>query len=656
MKKTDSITKLMNGTLFREMEYAPERTRFCLNAPTRSGGVVVRVYDSAVIPTASITTQMTRVGKDRWEATIDGNLIGKYYTFELYTSGRYRRGRGECPGTFAQAVGTNGCRAAIIDMRATDPEGWEDDVRPQIKSASDLVIYELHYRDFSVHPDSRSRYAGLFLALTESHNLFYLKTLGVNAVQLMPSFDFASVDEARPDKEQYNWGYDPLNYNVPEGSYSTDASQPTRRINEFKRMVQSLHRAGIRVIMDVVYNHCMSISGSNFQRTYPDAYFRRMPPAPTKRRSANASTSKRKGPYANGSGCGNETASDRPLMRQYMVESVLYWVREYHVDGFRFDLMGLHDIETMNAIREALDSIDPTITMHGEGWTAGTCALAEDKRAVKSAAWRMDGVGVFADEMRDALRGPWWSDREPAYLAAKGKVDESLRYGLVGGIVHPQIRQSLVEYAPTAWALQPMQHIAYVTCHDDLCLYDRMRVSMPQMGEDELVRLHKLAHTFVLLSQGVPFILCGEELMRTKQGVRNSYKSPDAVNRIDWSTLPARSSTFLYFRGLIEMRHLHPAFRMGNAELVCENMRFLTSSPYVIAFMIDGSAVGDAWRTVICIMNSNTHLRKVRIPEGRYTVVCSGGEVNLNGKDSITVHDGDTVSVGAQEALIMYQS
>ena len=333
--------------IFNEMSYQQGMTEFRLNAPT---GATLRIYDNGSDAKAAKTVKMKKASNGEWVATVKGNLKGKFYTFDT--------GNGECPGLFAKAVCVNGDRAAIVDMTDTNPEGWANDVRPSLKSPCDLVIYELHHRDFSIDASSGLVNKGKFLALAEPKAIDYLKRLGVNAIHILPSFDFASVDETRLDQPQYNWGYDPKNYNVPEGSYATDPYEPTRRIKEFKTMVMALHKAGIRVILDVVYNHTFNIKNSNFQRISPDYYYRK---------TAD-------GKYSDGSGCGNETASEKPLMRTYMIESVKYWVNEYHIDGFRFDLMGVHDIETMNQIRHEVNNIDPSIYIYGEGWSAGSCA------------------------------------------------------------------------------------------------------------------------------------------------------------------------------------------------------------------------------------------------------------------------------------------
>ncbi len=612
---------------FNEMEYSASRTVFHLNTSCQIRHVTVRLYRTAVITKPERVVRMHPIGRERWQATVEGDLQGMFYTFDV--------GRGECPGTFAKAVGVNGKRAAILDLRTTDPEGWQDDVRPPLASPSDLVVYELHHRDFSTHPSRQCRHRGRYLALTEPASLHYLKTLGINTVQLLPSFDFATVDEARPDLQQYNWGYDPLNHNVPEGSYSTDATRPEVRIREFKLMVQALHRAGIRVILDVVYNHCHDVEGSNFHRTYPGYYFRQ------KGRR-----------HLNGSGCGNETATERPFMRRFMLESLLHWVREYHVDGFRFDLMGLHDIATMNLLRHELNRLDPTLTLYGEGWTAGPCGLQPSRQASKHATRRMLGIGAFGDEMRDALRGPFGDDTQPGFLAARPHLEDSLKYGLVGGIYHPQVNMGKVNYSQHPWAAQPTQHISYVSCHDDMGLVDRIRTSIPGIENEELIRLDKLAQSFVLLSQGVPFLWAGEEVLRDRKGQRNTYNQPDAINQIDWTPTAERLDVFLYYRALIAIRKKHKAFRMGDAKLVRQHMHFMPAPSSVIAFTLDGQAVGDLWSFIVCIFNAAPVSHSLHIPEGLYTVVCRDG---LACPDGLATLSGGPIHAGPQQTIILWK-
>lgn len=612
---------------FNEADYTPEQTTFRLFAPDNAKTVKLRIYKAGHKGRPERTVKMERTAADTWTATVTGNLMGRFYTFDT--------GRGECAGVFAKAVGVNGQRAAIIDMDKTDPAGWNDDRRPVVKSPADLVIYEMHHRDYSIDASSGIANGGKFLALTAPKAIAHLKELGVNAVHILPSFDYASVDETRLSTPQYNWGYDPVNYNVPDGSYSTDPYKPETRIREFKQMVQALHKAGIRVILDVVYNHTFNIDGSNFQRTYPDYFYRK---------TAD-------GKYSDGSGCGNETASERDMMRRFMVESVLYWIDEYHIDGFRFDLMGCHDIETMNAIRKAVDEVDPTIFIYGEGWSAGSCALPTEQLGLKANMKAMPGIAAFSDELRDALRGPFSDDTKGAFLAGKPGEEESIKFGIAGAIEHPQVDMSKVNYSTEAWASQPTQMISYVSCHDDMCLTDRLRASIPGITTDELIRLDMLAQTAVLTSQGVPFILSGEEMLRDKKGVHNSYNSPDSINRLDWNNMERYPQVMDYYKNLTRLRRNHPAFRLGSADLVRRHLEFLPTQPGLVAFRLKDYAGRDDWRNIIVILNAAKQQRKVTIPQGNYTIVCHEGKIDENG---LSTFSGSEATVSAQSALILH--
>lgn len=613
--------------IFNEMSYQQGMTEFRLNAPT---GATLRIYDNGSDTKAAKTVKMKKTSNGEWVATVKGNLKGKFYTFDT--------GNGECPGLFAKAVCVNGDRAAIVDMTDTNPEGWANDVRPSLKSPCDLVIYELHHRDFSIDASSGLVNKGKFLALAEPKAIDYLKRLGVNAIHILPSFDFASVDETRLDQPQYNWGYDPKNYNVPEGSYATDPYEPTRRIKEFKTMVMALHKAGIRVILDVVYNHTFNIKNSNFQRISPDYYYRK---------TAD-------GRYSDGSGCGNETASEKPLMRTYMIESVKYWVNEYHIDGFRFDLMGVHDIETMNQIRHEVNNIDPSIYIYGEGWSAGSCAYPTEKLAMKANAQKLDGIGAFSDEMRDALRGPFSDDHKGGFLAGVSGQEESIKFGIVGAIQHPQVDMTKVNYSKAPWTNSPSQMVSYVSCHDDMCLTDRLRTSIPGIDNDELIRLDLLAQTAVFTSQGVPFMLCGEEMLRDKKGVANSFRSPDNINHLDWNNLKKYPEVFDYYSGLIALRKAHPAFRLGNAEAVRQHLEFLSAPSGVVAFRLKNHAGGDAWNNIIVILNANRTAQTINIPMNQYTAVVKDGVVKAEGIGNTI--NADKVEVSAQRAMIIYSN
>lgn len=616
---------------FNEVVYSPKSTTFSLTTSPDVKKVDVVISDNDSDTAQQLVKSMKRVGAGKWKLTVKNDLKGKYYVFSVYNQAQHDH----TPGVFAKAVGVNGKRGVIVDLKDTDPDGWADDVRPELKNPCDLIIYEMHHRDFSMDMSSGIKNKGKFLALTEPAAISHLRRLGVNAVHILPSFDFASIDESKPDVVQYNWGYDPLNYNVPEGSYSTNAADPKARIREFKKMVQALHKAGIRVILDVVYNHTFDINGSNFQKTYPDYFFRK-----------NA-----EGKYSDGSGCGNETASDKELMREFMKESVAYWVNEYHIDGFRFDLMGVHDIETMNEIHDVVAQIDPTIYIYGEGWSAGSCAYPQDKLAIKANARQLNGIGAFSDEMRDALRGPFSDDTKGGFLAGVPGQEESIKFGIAGAISHPQIDMTKVNYSKVPWTNEPSQMVAYVSCHDDMCLTDRLRSSIPYIGDDELIRLDLLAQTAVLTSQGVPFILSGEEMLRDKKGVHNSFRSPDSINRLDWNNLKRYPQVFDYYAGLISLRKQHPAFRMGSADEVRKNLCFLEAPEGVVAYQLKNNAGGDSWKNIIVVLNSQKTPQTVDVPENTYTMVVANGKVDTNG---IGLLSGKTLTVAPQSALIVH--
>lgn len=625
-----------------EMEYSPIETKFTLWAPTAEE-VRVLLYDSGNEGSAYQTLSL-EMGEDGiWNTSIKEDLKGKFYTFNVKVNGKWL---GDTPGIMAKAVGVNGKRAAVIDLRSTDPEGWANDVRPLLKDYADIIVYEMHHRDFSLDSVSGIRNKGKFLALTElgtttsqgeKTGIDHLKELGVTHVHILPSYDYASVDESKPDKAQYNWGYDPQNYNVPDGSYSTDPYKPDVRIKEFKQMVQALHKAGIRVVLDVVYNHTFNTEESNFERTVPGYFYRQT----------------KDGKPANGSGCGNETASDRAMMRKYMVESVLYWINEYHIDGFRFDLMGIHDIETMNEIRAAVDKIDPSIFIYGEGWAASAPQLDQEELAMKANIYKMPRIAAFSDEMRDGLRGGWDDDRKGAFLIGQPGHEMSIKFGLVGAVKHPQVINDSVNYSKEPWALQPTQMISYVSCHDDMCLADRLKATMPDATDEERASLHKLAETFVFTSQGVPFIFAGDEMMRDKKGIHNSYNSPDSINTIDWRNKTIHHDVFDYVRELIILRKNHPAFRMGDADKVRQYMEFLpVEGSNLVAFILKDNANGDSWKNIIVAFNSRKEPAKLSIPAGRYTIVCNHRKIKQSGMGQVS---GNEIIVPARSAMIIHQ-
>ena len=603
---------------FNEVEYTPEATTFQLFAPKDATCMMVVGRDS--IP-------MT-LYEGIWKVCMKGDLKGKTYQFVV-------NGQAS-PGVFAKAVTVNGGKGVVIDLQDTNPDGWQYD-QHVLRPFQDNIIYEMHHRDFSIaRPDAK--HPGKFIALTEPWAIQHLKELGINAVHILPSYDYGSIDETQLSDNKYNWGYDPVNYNVPEGGYSTDPYDPLCRIREFKQMVQSLHKAGISVILDVVYNHTYDIEHSNFQRTYPDYYYRK---------TADGS-------YSNGSGCGNETASEQPMMRRFMIESVKYWINEYHIDGFRFDLMGVHDIETMNAIRKEVDAINPNIFIYGEGWSAGACALPNEQLGMKANIPQMSRIAAFSDEIRDALRGPFSDDSKCGWLGGASDCKESLKFGIAGAVQHPQIDMTKVNYSKEPWALEPTQMISYVSCHDDMCLVDRLRTSIPSLTTNHslLTKLDLLAQTAVFTSQGVPFMLSGEELLRDKKGVHNSFESPDSINRLDWANLKRYPEVFTYYKNLIALRKHHPAFRLGSAELVRKHLEFLATPESVVAFQLKDLTGIDNWKRIIVILNASTHAQKINISKGPYTIVCRNGQINEQGLGTFR---GTSTTVPPCSALILHE-
>lgn len=625
-----------------ELIWTPKSSEFSVWAPTAEA-VVLSLYNEGNGDEAPYETVEMKHHKDgSWTASVKGNLEGKFYTFKIKKGGEFLQ---ETPGINAKAVGVNGKRGAIIDFKKTNPEGWDADKRPELKSFSDVILYELHHRDFSIDDCSGMDNRGKFLALTEedvvsaygeSAGVDHLVELGINHVHLMPSFDYGSVDEEHLEENDYNWGYDPVNYNVPEGSYSTDPFDPYCRIREFKQMVQSLHKHGIRVVMDVVYNHTHTTGTSNFDLTAPGYFYRFT----------------EDGNYSNGSGCGNETASEREMVRRYIVESVKYWINEYHIDGLRFDLMGIHDIKTMNEIRKAVDEIDPSIYIYGEGWAAGSCMIPSEKQALKANMKQMPRIAAFGDELRDAVRGPFDNNKERAFLAGKPGFEESVKFGIVGAIDHPGVDCSAVNYSKEAWAEQPWQMISYISCHDDMCLADRLRVTLADADPRTLERAVALGETIALLSQGTPFIYDGEEMLRDKKLVHNSFDSSDEINKISWVNKTTNHSLFVYLRDLIAIRKAHPAFHMGDADLVRENLSFLpVDDNNVVAFQINGKAVGDEWGNIIVVYNTNKETVTVEVPDGEYRVVCY--DYSLDAEYG-PYFRGSTANIAPLSALIMY--
>lgn len=627
-----------------ELVYTPEQSVFTLWAPTASK-VRLKLYKSGEGGEPEEQLEMNMIDDGAWRISVERDLKGLFYTFQIEKDGKWLD---ETPGIWAKAVGINGNRAAIIDWSETNPDGWESDQSPELKMYSDIILYELHHRDFSIASNSGIMNKGKFLALTEtgtqtpegeSSGLDHLKELGVTHIHILPSFDFATVDETKLEENKYNWGYDPKNYNVPDGSYSTDPANPVSRIREFKEMVQSLHQNGLRIVLDVVYNHTASTDHSNFDLTVPGYFYRQNPD----------------GSYSNGSGCGNETASEREMVRRYIIESVKFWAKEYHIDGFRFDLMGIHDIETMNRLRKELLEIDPTIFIYGEGWLAADSPLPPEQRAVKDNVGQMEGIAVFCDDFRDGLRGSTFDEQHAGY--ASGNINgnyEPVKFGIVGATDHPQVDYNGLLYSSGPYAAAPSQVVNFVSCHDGYCLVDKLKLSVHgDHVEDELMPIDKLVHTVLLTAQGIPFIRGGEEIMQDKKGEPNSFKSPDSVNQIDWSFKTKNHDIFDYIKGLIALRKAHPAFRIPTVEGLQQWLHFMdTGDSGVIAYTLGEYANGDEWKEILVAYNGNRNEVEIQIPEEEWIVVCRDGQINLESQDHIS---GGNISISASSALILYR-
>lgn len=622
------------------VQWTPEATTFRIYAPTAEAAKVL-IYSKGQGGKPVMEKRFEEDTDGSWKAVTDSNLKNKFYTYRIKFQGKWLD---ETPGIYASAVGVNGERGAIVDMTETNPSGWDNDQKPPLQNFNDIIIYELHVRDMSIDPQSGITHKGKFLGLTETGTtgpqgektgLDHIAELGVTHVHILPAFDFRSIDETRPDDNNYNWGYDPENYNVPEGSYATDPYDPEVRIREFKEMVKAFHDKGIRVIMDVVYNHTGKTDDSNFNLMVPGYYYRHNDD----------------GSYSNASGCGNETASERPMMRRFMIESLKHWVNEYHVDGFRFDLMGIHDIETMNKISEELHKIDPTIFLYGEGWTAGESPLPVEQQALKAHTSQLDSVAAFSDDIRDGIKGSWNNHESKGFVSGAPGLEETIRFGVVASTQHPQVDYSKVNYSDKPWAAEPFQTISYVSCHDNHTLLDKLRISNPEDSEADLIKKDKLANTIVLTSQGIPFLHAGVDFLRTKQGVENSYNSPDSINRIDWSRKAKYHDVFEYYRDLIRLRKNHPAFRMSNTEEISKNLEFLqTDIPNVVAFELKNFANGDSWKNIVVIYNASNKKQIVDIPFGKWTEVFNENGLNTKG---YRVFKHNKISVPAVSAMIL---
>ncbi|MGM9986081.1 MAG: type I pullulanase, partial [Bacillaceae bacterium] len=602
-----------------------DRTSFKLWAPTANRASVI-IYDSWD-SNEKIIYPMTREEKGVWVYTHASNLEGKYYTYEVQIEDSIN----EAVDPYAKAVGVNGDRGYIVDLASTNPEGWEQNSNLPFFPSTDAIIYELHVRDFSIHPESGMHHKGKFLAFTETGTtgpngiatgIDHIKKLGVTHVQLLPIYDYStdSVDETRLDEEQYNWGYDPKNYNAVEGSYSTNPYDPTARIKELKLAIQSLHKQGLQVIMDVVYNHVFDAYRMSFMKLVPGYYFRYLD----------------NDTLANGSACGNDTASERKMMRKFIVDSVVHWAKEYKINGFRFDLMGLHDVETMNEIRRQLDKIDPNIIVIGEGWDLHT-PLHKNQKANQHNAPKMPRIAHFNDGIRDALKGHALYPQQKGFVNGENGKETALKAGIAGGI----------HYSTTikGFAKEPNQTVSYAEAHDNHTIWDKLMVTNGQEEEAIIKKMHLLCTSIVLTSQGISFLHAGQEFMRTKNGVENSYRSHTSINWLDWNRAAAYQDEIDKVKALIALRKKHPAFRMKTAEDIKNHLRFEKAPKNVVAYTLRHHANGDEAKHILVIHNGNRGTRNVTIPRSK------GWQVAF-GEDNIKQLSRDTVRVKGISTIV----
>ena len=598
--------------------YKKEKTVFKVWAPTAEQ-VEVKLYQSGDGETLLRTEPMTRGEKGVWTLAQEGDMSGSYYTYQVTVDGVAR----EAVDPYAKAVGVNGERSMVVDLTATDPEGFAQEQRPRQLPITDAVIYEAHIRDLTMDAFSGVKNKGKYLGVAETGTrntdglptgMDYMRELGITHVQLLPVYDYATVDESNTGSEEYNWGYDPVNYNVPEGSYSTNPFHGEVRIREFKKMVQAFHANGIRVVMDVVYNHAFDAESFCFQKIVPDYFFR-----------------KNKHGFSNGSACGNETASEHWMVRKYIIDSVCYWAKEYHVDGFRFDLMGILDTKTMRALREALDQIDPGILLYGEGWTGDKCALPERKRYMKAHTSQIKGIAAFNDDIRDAIKGSVFEHEDKGFVNGEPKMEDGIRFGVVGAIHHPQVH---FENEAGAWAGDPSQSINYVSCHDNYTLWDKLHESRKDATVETRLAMNRLTAAIIFTAQGVPLMQAGEEILRSKplpgeEGMfsDNSYNLSDDTNCIRWNTIREYQAMHDYYQGLIAFRKAHGALRMQTALEVRKHLVFQdVHQDNVVAYTIEDSPNGETAERLFVIYNANETEVKVTLPDQDSWNICINGE------------------------------
>lgn len=607
--------------------YSPKMTRFKVWAP-EAESVKLNLYKQGEGDNLIDQHIMKKSANGTYVFEKQGDCNGIYYTYTVVNHGEEQ----EAVDPYTKAAGVNGQRGMVINLAKTNPQGFEMDGYRNPEHITDAIIYEGSVRDFTMDESSGVFHNGKFLGLTEANTtnhfgeataLDYISGLGVTHVQILPAFDFETVDE-KNQKAQYNWGYDPDNYNVPEGSYAVSPYDGAVRIQEMKQMVLALHSRGIGVIMDVVFNHTYRRDDSNLQKIVPGYYYR----------------SDETG-YTNGSGCGNEVASDRPMVQKLIVDSLIYWAKEYHIDGFRFDLMGVLDIDTMNVIAERLKEIRPDVYLYGEGWNGGPSSLAEEKRAFKASAKKMPGIGMFNDDIRDTIKGSVFYDDHLGFVNGGTHLENALRYGITGAVAHPQVDYDA--YGSKPWAKEPGQSINYVSCHDNYTLWDKLSVSCPEASEEKKKAMNRLCAAIVFTSQGVPFIQAGEEFLRSKplpekKGfAENSYNMLDAVNSIKWDNIHEYPDMIAYYKGLMALRKAHPVFRMQSEAEMTQNLCFLSDTPEnVVAYLLKGKGADDTPENILVIFNGNDEEILYNLPEGKWKILVDDKTAGADGKKMIS--------------------
>lgn len=610
--------------------YSRFSTNFRLWAPTAQEAKLV-LYENWNDPKGKEIT-MKSDKKGTWTAKLKGNQDGLFYTYKVNIGEKWT----EAVDPYVRAASVNGQKGAVIDLSKTNPKGWNNHKKPKLANPESSIIYELHVRDLSIQPESGIKQKGKYLGVTEKDTkgpnglptgLDHIQSLGVTHVQFLPIYDYKTVDETKLDEPQYNWGYDPQNYNVPEGSYSTNPYEPKVRIKELKQMIQTLHEEDLRVVMDVVYNHMYDAAESNFQKLVPGYYYRY----------------NEDGTLANGTGVGNDTASERRMMRKFIVDSSTYWAKEYKLDGFRFDLMGIHDVETMNEVRKALKRIDPSFIIHGEGWDLNT-PLAADIKANQKNAEKMPGIAHFNDDIRDGLKGSVFEEQDNGFVNGKLNMEDRIKKGIMAGLDYDHNQATYRD---------PEQVITYVEAHDNHTLWDKLELTNPNASYEEKKQRHKLASSIILTSQGIPFIHAGQEFMRTKYGDHNSYKSPDAINQLDWKRNAEFVNEVKYMSGLIELRKNHPVFRMTEASAIKDSIRFLNASVNTIAYTITEPSRGNQNGSYFVAHNANTNDVEVVLPKSAEWNVL----VNANEASSKPIYKlkGDKIIIPALSTVVLQE-